>query len=259
MNKVIFLIVFIFMGFLSADDFGSRFAYPVQKVENDHVYINYTVLEKGESGYILRWFDPDHAAIVARVAVEGVENNETKLIFKPFNGVKNDAFPTAELTPKRGDEVLLRDHYDRALLIAPSQELYRKIVDTYKNTNWTHPDLFASELVKHGTIRPTRNDFRDFCNAYAVGLVYFINGTRGELRDCMSFAVLKTDYISGLAPKNERMKPFFSRIGNIDAGWLDFLNSDIGDFYSYYRYLLDKKEDTNEQKSLLDSIMDFWE
>jgi len=257
MKKIFFTVLFTVYS-LFASDFGDRAALPVQKVDGDRAYTQSYNFQVGESGYIIRWFDANHAAIVAATVVQKIDGDSAELVFKPYTGLKNSAFPTAELTPKVGDTVLIRSNYNRAVLIAPNQELYQQITDIYKNTIWIHPDIFASELVKNGTNRPNRKDFRNFCNAYAVGVVYFINGTKGELRDCNSFSLLNTDYITGLAPKNERMKPFFSRIGNIDAGWLEFLSSDTGDFYQYYNDLLSGKYvEADEEGSIFDWLPDF--
>lgn len=254
--KRTFITIFLIFSTLFSGDFGDRVAFPVKKVEGDLLYINRYDFKVGESGYVIRWFDSEHAAIVASVVVKENKGDDTVLTFKPYEGLKNDAFPVAKLSPRVGDEVLIRSNYKRALLIAPNLELYQKITASYSDTNWIHPDLFASELIKSGTNRPTKKDFRNFCTTYAVGIVYFVNGTRGEARDCHSFALLHTDYITGLAPKNERMKPFFSRIGNIEAGWLSFLNSDTGDFYQYYHSLLSHPDEPKEG-GLLDWFLEF--
>lgn len=254
--KKIFITIFLIFSIACSDDFGSRAAFPVKKVDGDMLYTNKYDFKEGESGYVIRWFDSEHAAIVASVIVKEIKGDDTLFIFKPYRGLHNDAFPTAELSPRVGDEVFVRSNYKRALLISPNLELYQKLTTAYKDTNWIHPDLFASELVKSGTNRPTKKDFRNFCNAYAVGVVYFINGTKGEVRDCHTFTVLHTDYITGLAPKNERMRPFFSRIGDIEAGWLSFLNSDTGDFYQYYHDLL-SRPDAPEDGGLLDWLPEF--
>jgi hypothetical protein len=235
--------------------FGESFALPVIKTDGQFVYMNAADLKVGESGTIIRWFDQNHAAIVAKAVVVEIKDGEAKLLYRAYDALKNDAFPIAILEPKRGDEIHMRSFNTRALLVAPDQEMYQKLTKQYDTIDWIHPDIFLSELVKDGTNKPDKDDFRDFCNAYSVGVVYFVNGTKGEARDCSSFTVLKSDYISGLVAQDKRMKPFYSRIGNVGAGWLSFLNADVGDFYAYYRNLLETKE-SDKEKSILEQAQD---
>ncbi|MFP4331969.1 MAG: plasminogen-binding N-terminal domain-containing protein [Campylobacterales bacterium] len=239
----------------SSAPFGEAFALPVSKKDGQFVYMNAADLKIGETGSIIRWFDTNHSAVVAKAVVVDIDDGEAKLLYRKYDALKNDAFPTAVLEPKRGDEVHMRSFNKRALLVAPDQEMYQKLTKTYDTIDWIHPDIFVSEIIKEGTIRPDRDDFRDFCSAYSVGVVYFVNGTKGEARDCSSFEILKSDYISGLVAKDKRMKPLYSRIGNIEAGWLSFLNNDIGDFYTYYRNLLETKE-VDRKKSILEQAED---
>lgn len=240
------------MMFAAPLPFGNKIAVPIVQMDADsehYAYVPAFDLRVGESGEIIRWFDRSHSAIVARAAVIEVKEGKAKIAFERFKTLDQKAFPNPELTPRKNDEVIFRTFYDRAFLIAPNQELYQKIKDAYPEMTWQHPDLFASYLLDNGTHAPNTEDFRKICDAYSAGIIYIVNLNEGQARDCQTFGLLKKDYITGRVAVEDRMKPFFSRLGSIEQSWFNFIIGGVAveDYYLYYDALLKgqiKDEDT---------------
>lgn len=238
MIKILSLLCFSLLTLFGAG-FGREFALPVLQTDGQSATINASDLKPGESGVIVRWLDSEHATILANAVVTEIKNEKAIVRFEPYAAVEQDAFPSAKILPRKNDEAILRRFYDRGLIIAPNQQIYQKIAATYKDVSWTHPDLLASYLIDEGALAPRKKDFRGFCNAYTVGVIYIVNGTKGQAYDCKTFKMLKEDYVSGMAKIEDRMQPFYSRLGNIEADWYSFLSGEMGDFYNYYSDLLD--------------------
>jgi len=258
MFKTLFVLIF-FTFFAYAQDFGSMAAYPLVKIDEkrNEAYLNTGNLKKGESGLIIRWFDNSHASIVASMVVVESKDNEAKIAFKVFDALEQDAFPVPLLSPKVNDEVIVRGFYNRALLIAPDQNIYQKVISEYKKMSWIHPDLFAAFLIQEGKNAPSKSDFRRFCDFYSVGLVYMVNMNKGQVVDCQTFTVLHEDYITGRVKDEDTVKPFFSRIGNIENAWLDFITDDVENYYSYYDSLM-KSKDSDTEMGLFGTIINYF-
>ncbi|MGP1449533.1 MAG: plasminogen-binding N-terminal domain-containing protein [Wolinella sp.] len=249
--RPIFALLFFVYTAVFASPFGNKIAVPILELDgNGFAYVPAFDLRVGESGEIIRWLDRDHSVIIARAAVVELNNGRAKVAFERFDTLDQRAFPDPQFTPQKNDEVIFRAFYDRAFLIAPSQELYQKVQSAYPEVSWQHPDLFASHLLDKGNHAPNIKDFRDICNAYNAGIVYIVNLNEGQARDCQTFGLLKHDYITGRVAVEERMKPFFSRLGNVEQSWFSFIVGGVAvdDYYRYYDALLKgeiKDEDTS--------------
>lgn len=237
------LFLVLFNVFSYASPFGNKLIVPIVELDEDfrhYAYVPAFDLKVGESGEIVRWFTKEHSAIVARVAVVEIKDNRAKIAFEPFEGLEQGAFPAPILYPKKNDEVIFRAFNDRAFLVAPSQEIYEKIKAVYPDVTWLHPDLLAAYLMDVGHTSPVKGDFRRVCTQYAAGIVYLVNLNEGQALDCQTFKPVKKDYITGRAPINERMLPFFSRIGSDNQAWFSYLINDVTtqDYYLYFDALL---------------------
>lgn len=235
--------------YLFASPFGNKLIVPITEMDSqDYAYVPAFDLRVGESGDIVRWFNNEHSGIIAKAAVIEIQDNKAKIAFEPYVGLEQKAFPTPTLTPQKNDEVIFRAFNDRALLIAPSQEIYQKVLEAYPDVTWTHPDLFAAYLVGVNHLAPVKSDFRNICAQYAIGIIYMVNLNEGQALDCQTFAVMKKDYISGRAAIEDRMRPFFSRIGKINQDWFSYLIGGISvdDYYLYYDALLKGEIEDNE-------------
>ncbi len=256
------LLLFVLNAQLFASPFGNKLIVSIVQLDEDsehYAYVPAFDLKVGESGEILRWFTKENSAIVARAAVISVENNLAKIAFEPFVGLEQKAFPVPTLYPQKGDEVIFRSFNDRAFLIAPTQDIYEKIKDAYPDVTWLHPDLLAAYLMDVGHNSPVRGDFRKVCTQYAAGIVYVVNLNEGQALDCQTFSLIKKDYITGRAPIEERMLPFFSRIGSNNQEWFSYIINDVTtrDYYLYFDALL-KGEITDEDATFFGRITKYF-
>ncbi len=241
---------------LLAGDFGKMGATALFDANTTHGKVRYPSLKIGETGSIVRWFDKEHSSIIARGVVESVEKDYAIMQFDLFDSLSQKAMPIPKIPPRSGDEVYLKYFYDRALLIAPNQEIYQKIIQSYKGTTWVHPDLFLAQIMLDGNFAPKKSDFRKFCNQYSVGVVYFINGTKGEVRDCQTFAVVKSDYVTGKIKAKDTIKPFFSRFETVESSFLAVASEDVNDYYDYYDRLL---KNEGQEMSIIGTVFEFFE
>jgi hypothetical protein len=137
----------------------------------------------GSSGIVVRNFDKIHTTIIARATYIG--NNTIK--YTVFDALAQKSLPIPNILPKKGDKVILNYLYNRGLIIAPSRQIYQKIVSSHTEIEWLHPDLFASQLSKDKNPTPSQEDFKKFCNTYSAGILYFALGNEGIFIDCYSF------------------------------------------------------------------------
>ena len=155
--------------------------------------------------------------------------------------------------------MVFRSFNDRAFLIAPTQDIYEKVRNAYPDVTWLHPDLFAAYLMDIGHTAPVKGDFRKICAQYATGVVYIVNLNEGQALDCQTFSLIKKDYITGRAPIEERMLPFFSRIGSTNQEWFSYLINDkrTQDYYIYFDALL-KGEIKDEDATFFGRITNYF-
>lgn len=257
-----YIVFCVFNLFVFASPFGNKIIVPIVELDEDskhYAYVPAFDLKVGESGEIVRWFDREHSGIVAKAAVIEVQNGRAKIAFEPFVGLEQSAFPTPILMPQKNDEVIFRSFNDRAFLIAPTQDIYEKIKAAYPEIKWLHPDLFAAYLMDVGHTAPVKGDFRKICAQYAAGVIYMVNLNEGQALDCQTFSVIKKDYITGRAPIEERMLPFFSRIGSNNQEWFSYLFNDIKtqDYYVYFDALV-KGEIRDEDATFFGRITNYF-
>lgn len=241
--RLMTLALFFSASLFAASPFGDKIIVPILELDSSapsHAYTPAMDLQVGESGEILRWLDEDRSTIIARAAVVEIKEGRAKIAFESFDALNQPSFPAPLLTPQAHDKVVFRAFYDRAFLITPNQDLHQKIQAAYPEITWQHPDLFASYLLDKGHHAPNTEDFRHICEAYNAGIVYIVNLNEGQARDCRTFALIRKDYITGHATPEDRMKPFFSRLGDIEPSWFSFIigNVEVGDYYLYYDALL---------------------
>lgn len=231
------LFLFFLLFCALAHAFENKISLPILEVSGQTITTPAMNLRRGESGFVLHQLDSTHSMMLARAVVVAIEDSRATLALRPLELFENRSMPLPLLAPKVGDQVVLRAFYNRAFAIAPNQQIYRAITAQYPNIEWLHPDLFAAFLANQGRAAPTMEHFREICNAYATGVVYLVRENIGELRDCQTFALLRQDAISS---NEEQIKPFFSRLGNMERSWIGFLRRDpqVIDYYRYYNEIV---------------------
>lgn len=189
----------------------------------------------GTSGIVVHHFDDEHSTIIARAIL--VKPNE--IHFGTFKALAQPNLPKPKLLPQVGDEVILGYLYDRGLIIAPNFQTYNELAQ-HLDLEWLHPDLFAAELAKEKHPAPTREDFENFCDKFALAKVVIALQKEAKVLDCYSFATLQT--IPIVNESNETKLPLYTRINKISGSLFDFFgSSEIDNYYSYYKRLTERK------------------
>lgn len=192
---------------------------PVIEVQGNRASIEAPQLQKGMSGFIVRHFDATHSSIIAnaRVSETTPSSNKALITFSEFDGLRQNALPNGKWTPQANDEVIIAYDYGRALVIAPNEEIYNKVTKSIPNVDFVHPDLYATYLSHEGHPTPLVSDFRRFCTAASVGLLYIQNAQTLFTLDCKNYTLLQmTPYY---AVGEESQTPFYTRVPAIRAAW----------------------------------------
>ncbi len=193
------------------------------KIEN-------VTLPVGTSGIVVHSYDDKHRTIVARAILVAPDT----IRFEVFDALAQDALPKPLTKPQKGDKVILGYLYDRALIIAPNLQTYQSIA-AQASEKLLHPDLFAAELAKRGHKRPEREDFKDFCNRYALAKLYIAQRSGTDIVDCYSFKKVGSLEV-GTSGKETKL-PFYNRFRRIPGSLFDFFSSDEYNFFDYYKKL----------------------
>ncbi|NLY03354.1 MAG: hypothetical protein GXZ15_00685 [Campylobacter sp.] len=211
----------------------------VNENEGYGIVLDSSNLVVGSSGVVVHTFNNGESSIIARGVVEEKKEGRAKIIFEVFGGLSQPALPIPGVLPRVGDEVVLNFLYDRALIVAPNEDIYNQIVASFPNVKFIHPDIMGAYLNSYSTPNPDRDDFRKMCAANAVGLIFIALDGKAVFADCGSFKILKEFQSSQV--QNYQV-PFYSRIYGIKPAWWKWNSSYIGDYNSHYKYLLDIKE-----------------
>lgn len=205
----------------------------------------------GMSGYISHEIAPNHTSILKNVEVVAFdkETQIATLKVSSFDGLKNNALPTGKWKVEVGDDVILTFGYTRALLIAPEEKIYYRISKSV-NTQWLHPDLFATILSFRGHPTPLKEDFIAMSNTSAVGLVFFYIKEKIYTVDAKSLVILSiTD-----APltQEKTVLPFYTRVDKIDAAWWGEGSDELEAYEPHYFELL--AQNNTKNKALYEAI-----
>ncbi len=187
-------------------------------------------LPAGTSGIVVHDYDGTHRSIVARAILVAPDT----IRFEVFDALAQDAFPKPLTKPKAGDKVILSYLYDRALIIAPNLQTYQEIA-AQTHDKLLHPDLFVAELAKRGHKMPQREDFKDFCNRYALAKLYIARKSGTDVVDCYSFK--KVGSLDVRASGKETKLPFYNRFRRIPGSLFDFFSNDEYNYFDYYKKL----------------------
>lgn len=212
--------------------------YTITSVDKERLTIEKSTWPIGTSGIILHQINQKHKSILARVEVISNEKN-TQLKILPFIDLKQEALPTLMRTPVVGDTVRLGWMHDRILLVAPTHASYDLVMQSQKDKTFISPDLFAVLISKEGHPSPLKEDFKNFCKDYDIGLIEFIIGQKIFKVDAHAFKVIETIDVD--FPKTKAQVPFYSRVKEIHADMWGEGSDEIKDYKSYYLSLLGEK------------------
>jgi len=192
----------------------------------------------GMSGFVVHKLDETHGAIVKNAVVESYDKNTKMASLKlyDFDMLKTDALPNGKWHVKKGDTVVLAFGYKRAFLVAPNEEIYYRVVNSAKNIEWIHPDIFATILSINGHPTPLKSDFKQMNQTASVGILFFFLERNLFTLDANSFEILN---ISDAMLLQESVQlPFYTRVKEIDANWWGEGSSKLKDYETYYYELI---------------------
>lgn len=230
----IWLTTFLACGFLHAASITT----PLLDVQESRATIVAENLREGMSGFIVRKFDAIHSTIIANARVEQLNpsNGRAILALSDYDGLRQNSLPSGNWTPMPSDTAILASDYHRALLIAPDEDSYDAITKSIPGLDWVHPDNYATYLSYEGHPTPLKEDFKRYCTANSVGLLYIQTGNTLFALDCKSFEHLQN---SPSALKVEKAQtPFYTRIPTIRAAWWGAGSSRLDSFEPYYLELI---------------------
>jgi hypothetical protein len=194
------------------------------------------------------------SAIVIRVVSSGDEivgykcdvvdkkNIETTLRCVKHNGFLQEAMPKIHFDIKIQDKVIISPLGKRAVIIAPTQNVYLQTKKKLKGYEFISSDLLASPLFSEDNPFPEREDFTKLCKRYLIGSLIFGFEKQTAIVDCGTFTQIKEIPNNFSIDKKDIIKPFFHRLEKIETGfWHWFGSEDIEDFDTYYKELLNDK------------------
>ncbi len=241
--KQLFLVLLFVSGV-----FASVIKTPILSVDdNETLTIQIDKIDVGMSGFAYKMLDKNHGSIVASVVVSSFDADTKKAVLKSsdYKLLENDALPKGKWKPEVGDSVILAFGYTRALLIAPSEEIYHRITKSTQDLQWIHPDIFATTLSYSGHPTPLRSDFQDICDTTSVGILFIYLNQNLFTLDCKSFGILNITK----APLEQKTVtlPFYTRLQEIEANWWGEGSDRLTEYEPHYYKLLVEANKKNEK------------
>lgn len=190
----------------------------IQSVSSQNLSFEAGDFKVGQTGIILTQTQ-GYDVIIGNVVIDRIQDKQAIASYSPLETIVQKYLPTPQIKPSRGDKVVFGSFYDKAIIIAPDQESYNKILISNPQISFAHIDLFEAFLAKDGINDPKPKELGQFCRAYSVGLVYLLASNGVNILDCQSFQLLDVMAFD-ISLIQETKSPFFSRIPDIDTGSL---------------------------------------
>lgn len=214
---------------------------PLVSVDNEKgiATIKVDKIDRGMSGFVVHQVSAEHSSILksAEVVAYDSDNQIATLELGEYNGLVNNALPIGHWQVSVGDTAVFAFGYSRAVLVAPSEELYHQISKAVK-IQWIHPDIFATILSFRGHPTPLKSDFEAMSVANSVGLVFIYLDTKLFMMDAKSFKILAIND-TPYTQKSAKL-PFYSRVEKIEANWFGEGSSEMEAYEPHYYELLAK-------------------
>jgi hypothetical protein len=231
------------LGYLQA----SFISTPLLSVEGSRGAIEAPELKTGMSGFVVRHFDSTHSTIIANARVSEIAPSSNRAIVElsPYDGLRQNSLPSGNWNPKVKDEVVIAYDYTRALLIAPNDDTYVALTKSIPNVEWIHPDIFATYLSHEGHPTPLASDFRRFCSAGSIGLLFIQSAQTLFTLDCKNFKLLQ--HTTSITDDTTVKLPFYSRVPEIRADWWGEGSSKLQHYHPHYLQLLVLNNTNNKE------------
>ena len=208
-------------------------------------------VEVGVSGFISHNLSEDSSTILKDIVVIGYDkaNKIATLKMNDFEDLDKNSLPNGNWEVEIGDTAILAFGYSRALLIAPSEEIYHRITKASKQVQWIHPDIFTTILSYTGHPTPLKKDFKKMYDSISIGLIFFYLNQKLFTVDTKSMQVIN---ISDAKLKQDSVKlPFYSRVDEIEANWWGEGSGELDEYEPYYYELLIENNPNNTQLKAL--------
>lgn len=210
-------------------------------------------LQVGDSGIISREVN-NNEFIIAEAQISDISDGVATVSVSEFSQMREKYLPKPKAQVAEGDKITFRILYDKALLIAPNQNVYQAISDRFNNIDFLHSDIFATFLAKEGENMPKIADFGTFCKKFDLGLVFIAGRENLDILNCQSFKVLDSKAFSvGDLSANA---PFFTRISNETIKEI-FNEKKFEPYFAYFDNLIKSQNPQDSQdfkKSNAESI-----
>jgi hypothetical protein len=194
-------------------------------------------IDVGMSGFVFHQIAPEHSSILKNAVVASYDEvgKIATLKLSDYDGLNNNSLPTGKWRVEAGDTAVFAFGYSRALLIAPSEEIYHQVSKSVK-IQWLHPDIFATILSFRGHPTPLKSDFDAMSVANSVGLLFVYLDKKVYMLDIKSFKILGI-HDAPLTGDGVKL-PFYSRIDSIEANWFGEGSDELEEYEPHYYELL---------------------
>ncbi len=237
------LIFMISLTSLMAKTNFSPYQTSLLKTDGKQLYIqDSSSFSVGSSGVVMHSFDETHKTIVATVEVVEKKGTQAILKYKRFKGLQQSALPSYNITPKKGDTIILNYLYKRAMAIVPDAETLQFVTTKFSDIEWVHPDIFGSKLSVDYTPSPTKEDFTNECSQNSFALLFFAVKEKGYFVDCNSFKILAQTNLPQTSKNTTPQVPFYTRLEEIKGRIFGLMGGDgINDYDKFYTKMLGQK------------------
>lgn len=218
--------------------FSGSISAPLLEVDGDTATVRIDRTSTGVSGFIVHHFNSERSSILANAIVKDYDQERGVAILElsDYTGLRQNSLPDGRWRPQVGDEAVLGFAYSRALLLAPSDEIYHTITSRVPALEWAHPDTFAAFLSYRGHPTPLKEDFSDFCTVTSSGLLYIQLQESLFTLDCKSLHLLQVIPVD--MPREDVKLPFYFRFDKIREAWWGEGSDELTDYDPYYLHLI---------------------
>lgn len=240
--------------FLLLELFGAGIKAPVVSVEDERVTVEIDKIDVGVSGFIIHELATDRHSILKNAVVESFDPETKRAVLKmsDFNSLSNNALPKGKWKVQVGDIAVLPYAYNRGFLVAPTEEIYYRVIRSVETLEWVHPDIFATILSFNGHPTPIKSDFEDLSKTLSIGLVFLYLDKLLYTVDIKSLKILNISDAPLEEVASDVVLPFYTRVENIDAAWWGEGSDRLEEYAPHYYELLVKHN--KENKTLYEKI-----
>jgi hypothetical protein len=148
------------------------------------------------------------------ITYSAISLKPNRALVKKYNWLEHDNIPNIKTTLKVGDKVIFGNLYNNVLLIAPNEQVYKRIVKLMPDRLWIHPDLYAYYFIEKGEDRVTIESLREFAIKSLVGLVAIVAKDGLRVLDPISGKYLRKIPLN--LNFHTAQTPFYARFEGVD-------------------------------------------